>query len=42
MCLQFEDALDEADAREELPKLVDPRLGDNYPIDSVEKVRKKS
>ncbi|KAJ7946331.1 putative Receptor protein kinase [Quillaja saponaria] len=34
----FEDVLSEPDPREDLPKLVDPRLGDNYPLDSVLKM----
>lgn len=34
----FEGALNESDPREELRKLVDSRLGDNYPIDSVHKM----
>lgn len=34
----FEDALSQPDATEHLKKLVDPRLGDDYPIDSVLKV----
>ncbi|PKA47588.1 Chitin elicitor receptor kinase 1 [Apostasia shenzhenica] len=34
----FEDSLSQPDAREKLKKLVDPRLGDNYPIDSVLKM----
>jgi len=32
--LQFEDVLRQPDPRENLPKLVDPRLGDDYPLDS--------
>lgn len=35
---QFEDVLSQPDPREDLEKLVDPRLGDNYPLDSVLKV----
>ncbi|KAI8558265.1 hypothetical protein RHMOL_Rhmol04G0077200 [Rhododendron molle] len=31
----FEEALDKPDPRDDLCKLVDPRLGDNYPLDSV-------
>ncbi|KAI0491411.1 hypothetical protein KFK09_025671 [Dendrobium nobile] len=34
----FEDALSQPDAREHLRKLVDPRLGDDYPIESVLKL----
>ncbi|KAI8558262.1 hypothetical protein RHMOL_Rhmol04G0077000 [Rhododendron molle] len=34
----FEDVLNQPDPREELCKLVDPRLGDSYPIDSVRKL----
>ncbi|GER31576.1 receptor protein kinase [Striga asiatica] len=34
----FEDAFRNPDEIEELIKLVDPRLGDNYPLDSVQKV----
>ncbi|CAA0825071.1 Lycopene beta/epsilon cyclase protein [Striga hermonthica] len=34
----FEDAFSKPDETEELIKLVDPRLGDNYPLDSVLKV----
>ncbi|KAG1370227.1 LysM domain receptor-like kinase 3 [Cocos nucifera] len=34
----FEDALSQPDPREHLRKLVDPRLGDNHPIDSVHKM----
>lgn len=36
--LQFEEALNQGDPLEGLRKLVDPRLGENYPIDSVLKV----
>lgn len=35
---QFDAAFDQQDPTEGLKKLVDPRLGDNYPIDSVCKV----
>lgn len=35
---QFDEVFDEQDPTEGLKKLVDPRLGDNYPIDSVSKV----
>ncbi|CAK7351491.1 unnamed protein product [Dovyalis caffra] len=31
----FEDVLRQQDPRENLPELVDPRLGDDYPLDSV-------
>nr|AZL93824.1 LysM receptor kinase [Ceanothus thyrsiflorus] len=34
----FEDVLNQPDPREDLCKLVDPRLGDNYPIDAVRKM----
>ncbi|EOX93290.1 Chitin elicitor receptor kinase 1, RLK1 isoform 1 [Theobroma cacao] len=34
----FEDALNEPDPKEGLCKLIDPRLGDNYPLDSVFKM----
>ncbi|KAI8558263.1 hypothetical protein RHMOL_Rhmol04G0077100 [Rhododendron molle] len=34
----FEDVLNQPDPREELRKLVDPRLGDSYPIDLVRKL----
>ncbi|XP_020537666.1 lysM domain receptor-like kinase 3 isoform X4 [Jatropha curcas] len=34
----FEDVLDEPDPEEELRKLIDPRLGDNYTFDSVRKM----
>ncbi|XWS75772.1 hypothetical protein CRYUN_Cryun01aG0121000 [Craigia yunnanensis] len=34
----FEDALNEPDRKEELCKLIDTRLGDNYPLDSVFKM----
>ncbi|KAF7145080.1 hypothetical protein RHSIM_Rhsim04G0052000 [Rhododendron simsii] len=36
-CL-FEEALNKPDPREDLCKLIDPRLGDNYPLDSVLKM----
>ncbi|XP_011047032.1 PREDICTED: chitin elicitor receptor kinase 1-like [Populus euphratica] len=32
---KFEDVLRQPDPRENFPKLVDPRLGDDYPLDSV-------
>ncbi|XP_024033027.1 chitin elicitor receptor kinase 1 [Morus notabilis] len=34
----FEEVLNQPDSMEELTKLVDPRLGDNYPLDSVRKM----
>ncbi|KAK9924498.1 hypothetical protein M0R45_032864 [Rubus argutus] len=34
----FEEILNQPDPREELQKVVDPRLGDNYPLDSVRKM----
>nr|XP_007141618.1 hypothetical protein PHAVU_008G211200g [Phaseolus vulgaris]ESW13612.1 hypothetical protein PHAVU_008G211200g [Phaseolus vulgaris] len=34
----FDEVFDEQDPTEGLKKLVDPRLGDNYPIDSVSKM----
>lgn len=34
----FEDVLNKPDPREDLRKLVDPRLEDNYPLDSVRKM----
>ncbi|KAJ4982110.1 hypothetical protein NE237_032947 [Protea cynaroides] len=34
----FEDALSQPEPREDLRKLVDPRLGDDYPLDSVLKM----
>ncbi|XP_072999878.1 chitin elicitor receptor kinase 1 [Typha latifolia] len=34
----FEDALNEPDPKEDLQKLIDPRLGDDYPLDSVLKM----
>ncbi|GKV46413.1 hypothetical protein SLEP1_g53400 [Rubroshorea leprosula] len=34
----FEDVLNQPDQREDLRKLIDPRLGDNYPLDSVRKM----
>lgn len=36
--LKFEEVLRQPDPREDLQRLVDPRLGDDYPIDSVRKV----
>jgi hypothetical protein len=38
--LQFEDVLNQPDPGEDLRKLVDPRLGEDYPLDSVRKVKK--
>lgn len=37
--MQFEGVLSQPDPSEDLRKIVDPRLGDNYPVDSVRKVR---
>lgn len=34
----FEEVLNKSDPMEDLAKLVDPRLGENYPIDSVRKL----
>ncbi|CAN0914422.1 LysM domain receptor-like kinase 3 [Linum grandiflorum] len=34
----FEDVLDQPDPQEDIRKLVDPRLGDNYPLDAVRKM----
>ncbi|KAJ6880392.1 hypothetical protein NC652_033667 [Populus alba x Populus x berolinensis] len=34
----FEDVLNQPDPGEDLRKLVDPRLGEDYPLDSVRKV----
>uniref|UniRef100_A0A6M2EYS8 non-specific serine/threonine protein kinase n=1 Tax=Populus davidiana TaxID=266767 RepID=A0A6M2EYS8_9ROSI len=34
----FEDVLNQPDPREELHKVVDPRLGEDYPVDSVRKM----
>ncbi|CAL0308688.1 unnamed protein product [Lupinus luteus] len=36
--LQFEGVFNQPDPTEDLCKVVDPRLGDNYPIDSVRKL----
>ncbi|KAK9267545.1 hypothetical protein L1049_009973 [Liquidambar formosana] len=36
--IQFDDVLNQPDPKEDLRKYVDPRLGDNYPIDSVRKM----
>lgn len=35
---QFEDTFSQPDPQECLRKLVDPRIGDDYPIESVRKV----
>lgn len=35
---QFEDTFNQPDPQECLRKLVDPRIGDDYPIESVRKV----
>lgn len=37
--LQFEEAFNEPDQTQGLRNLVDPRLGDDYPMDSVSKVQ---
>ncbi|KAK4363209.1 hypothetical protein RND71_018450 [Anisodus tanguticus] len=37
-CIRFEEVLNHPDPDEDLRKLVDPRLGDDYPLDSVRKV----
>ncbi|PON84517.1 LysM receptor kinase [Trema orientale] len=34
----FEDVLNQPDSKDDLRKLVDPRLGENYPVDSVRKM----
>lgn len=41
MCIssQFEEALNQSEPEDDLRKLVDPRLGDGYPLDSVSKVQ---
>ncbi len=36
--MQFDDILSQPDPEEDLRKHVDPRLGDNFPFDSVRKV----
>ena len=36
---QFEEALNQSEPEDDLHKLVDPRLRDNYPFDSVHKVQ---
>lgn len=40
--MQFEDVLEKPDPKEDLLKLIDPRLGDDYPFDSVHKVKSDS
>ena len=37
--LQFEEALNTPDPKEGLQRLIDPALGEDYPIDSILKVR---
>jgi len=37
--LQFEEALSTPDPKESLQRLIDPALGEDYPIDSILKVR---
>ena len=39
--LQFDDALSHPDPKEELKKLVDQRLGEDYPIESIHKVKEE-
>ncbi|KAI3703994.1 hypothetical protein L1987_74195 [Smallanthus sonchifolius] len=34
----FDDVLSQADPKDDLVKMIDPRLGDNYPLDSVHKM----
>ncbi|MFS7967227.1 putative protein kinase RLK-Pelle-LysM family [Helianthus anomalus] len=34
----FDEVLSQADPKDDLVKMVDPRLGDNYPLDSVHKM----
>lgn len=36
--LQFEEVLNQPAPKDDISKLVDPRLGDNYLVDSVRKV----
>jgi len=36
--IQFEESFKETDKEEALRKIIDPRLGDSYPFDSVYKV----
>lgn len=38
--MQFEEVFSQPDPKEDLCKLIDPRLGDDYPLDSVCKVTK--
>ncbi|KAJ0804534.1 putative non-specific serine/threonine protein kinase [Helianthus annuus] len=37
-CVQFDEVLSRADPKDDLVQLVDPRLGDKYPLDSVYKM----
>ena len=37
--LQFEEALNTPDPKEGLQRLIDPALGEDYPMDSILKVR---
>lgn len=37
--MQFENILSQPDPKEDLGKIVDPRLGDDCPLDSVCKVK---
>ena len=37
--LQFEEALNTPDPKEGLQRLIDPALGEDYPMDSIFKVR---
>lgn len=37
--LQFEEALNSPDPKEGLRTLIDPKLGEDYPIDSILKVK---
>lgn len=39
LIIQFEEILSQPDPSTDLCKAVDPRLGDNYPLDSVRKVK---
>jgi chitin elicitor receptor kinase 1 len=39
--VQFEEALNTPDPKEGLQRLIDPALGEDYPIDSVLKVRNR-
>ncbi|KAI3828051.1 hypothetical protein L1987_02145 [Smallanthus sonchifolius] len=36
--LQFDEVLSQADPKDDLVKMIDPRLGDNYPFDSMHKM----